>query len=111
MTAADGQSLQEANDAVVAGLQGKDGIGQVTSSLSASLPFVSVRVDRAAAAERGLSERTVGALVSNTMQPRQAGTVEINGRGVTVYVAAENPPATVDALRALEYPNRRNRTP
>ncbi|MEV7769442.1 efflux RND transporter permease subunit [Microbacterium sp. NPDC086615] len=105
VTAADGQSLQEANDAVVAGLQGKDGIGQVTSSLSASLPFVSVRVDRAAAAERGLSERTVGALVSNTMQPRQAGTVEINGRGVTVYVAAENPPATVDALRALEIPS------
>lgn len=105
VTAADGQSLQAANDAVVAGLQGKDGIGQVTSSLSASLPFVSVRVDRAAAAERGLSERTVGALVSNTMQPRQAGTVEINGRGVTVYVAAENPPATVDALRALEIPS------
>ena len=104
VSAADGQALQQANDAVVAGLQGRDGIGQVTSSLSASLPYVSVRVDRAAAAERGLSERTVGALVSNTMQPRQAGTVEINGRGVTVYVAADNPPATVDALRALEIP-------
>ncbi|BAJ74118.1 cation/multidrug efflux pump [Microbacterium testaceum StLB037] len=104
VSAADGQALQQANDAVVAGLQGRDGIGQVTSSLSASLPYVSVRVDRAAAAERGLSERTVGALVSNTMQPRQAGTVEINGRGVTVYVAAANPPATVDALRALEIP-------
>ncbi|MDF2664483.1 MAG: cation/multidrug efflux pump [Microbacterium sp.] len=105
VSAADGQALQQANDAVVAGLQGRDGIGQVTSSLSASLPYVSVRVDRAAAAERGLSERTVGALVSNTMQPRQAGTVEINGRGVTVYVAADNPPATVDALRALEIPS------
>jgi len=105
VSAADGQALQQANDAVVAGLQGRDGIGQVTSSLSASLPYVSVRVDRAAAAERGLSERTVGALVSNTMQPRQAGTVEIDGRGVTVYVAADNPPATVDALRALEIPS------
>ena len=105
VSAADGQALQQSNDAVVAGLQGRDGIGQVTSSLSASLPFVSVRVDRAAAAERGLSERTVGALVSNTMQPRQAGTVEIDGRGVTVYVAADNPPATVDALRALEIPS------
>lgn len=104
VTAPDGQTLQQANDAVVSGLQGRDGIGQVTSSLSASLPYVSVRVDRAAAAERGLSERTVGALVSNTMQPRQAGTVEIDGRGVTVYVAANNPPTTVDALRALEIP-------
>jgi len=104
VSAADGQTLQQANDAVVAGLQGREGIGQVTSSLSASLPYVSVRVDRAAAAERGLSERTVGALVSHTMQPRQAGTVEIDGRGVTVYVAANNPPTTVDALRALEVP-------
>ena len=104
ITAPDSQTLQQANDAVLSGLEGRDGIGQVTSSLSASLPYVSVRVDRAAAAERGLSERTVGALVSNTMQPRQAGTVEIDGRGVTVYVAAANPPTTVDSLRGLEIP-------
>ena len=107
VTAPDGQKLQQANDAVVSALQGRNGIGQVTSSLSASLPFVSVRVDRAAAADRGLSERTVGALVSNTMQPRQAGTVELDGRGITVYVAANDRPATIDALRALEIPTAR----
>ncbi|MDR6689935.1 HAE1 family hydrophobic/amphiphilic exporter-1 [Microbacterium sp. 1154] len=107
VTAPDGQSLQQASDAVVAGLEGRDGIGQVTSSLSASLPFISVRVDRDAASERGLSERTVGALVSATQQPRQAGTVEIDGRGVTVYVATANPPQTIDDLRALEIPSAR----
>jgi HAE1 family hydrophobic/amphiphilic exporter-1 len=107
VTAADGQGLQQATDAVVAGLQGRDGIGQVTSSLSASLPFVSVRVDRDAAAERGLSERTVGALVSGAMQPRQAGTVEIDGRGVSVYIASQDPPTTVDTLKALEIPTPR----
>ncbi|WP_144783096.1 efflux RND transporter permease subunit [Microbacterium sp. BH-3-3-3] len=107
VTAADGQSLQQASDAVVAGLQGRDGIGQVTSSLSASLPFISVRVDRDAASERGLSERAVGALVSATQQPRQAGTVELDGRGVTVYVATANPPKTIDDLRALEIPSAR----
>lgn len=104
VTAADGQTLQQATDAVVAGLQGRDGIGQVTSSLSASLPFVSVRVDRDAAAERGLSERAVGALVSGAMQPRQAGTVELDGRGVSVYIASDDPPTTIDTLRALEVP-------
>jgi len=107
VTAPDGQSLQQASDAVVAGLEGRDGIGQVTSSLSASLPFISVRVDRDAASERGLSERTVGALVSATQQPRQAGTVEIDGRGVTVYVATANPPQTIDDLRGLEIPSAR----
>ncbi|WP_144830196.1 efflux RND transporter permease subunit [Microbacterium sp. BH-3-3-3] len=105
VTAADGSSLQQASDAVVSQLQGREGVGQVTSSLSASLPFVSVRVDRAAAAERGLSERTVGALVSGAQQPRQAGTVELDGRGVTVYLATANPPQTIDDLRALEIPS------
>ncbi|BFM24740.1 efflux RND transporter permease subunit [Microbacterium sp. che218] len=105
VTAADGSSLQQASDSVVSQLQGCEGVGQVTSSLSASLPFVSVRVDRAAAAERGLSERTVGALVSGAQQPRQAGTVELDGRGVTVYLATANPPQTIDDLRALEIPS------
>ncbi|MFF0911950.1 efflux RND transporter permease subunit [Microbacterium enclense] len=104
VTAPDGQELQQANDAVVAALDGREGIGQVTSSLSASLPFVSVRVDRDAAAAAGLSETAVGALVANTGQPRQAGTVEIDGRGVTVYIAAADRPATIDELRALEIP-------
>ncbi|MDQ1123614.1 efflux RND transporter permease subunit [Microbacterium trichothecenolyticum] len=104
VTATDGQALQQASDAVVSGLQGRDGIGQVTSSLSASLPFVSVRVDRDAAAGRGLSERAVGTLVSATQQPRQAGSVELDGRGVTVYLAVADPPATIDDLRALEIP-------
>ncbi|MEW1706697.1 efflux RND transporter permease subunit [Microbacterium sp. NPDC089190] len=107
VTAPDATTLQQANDAVVAGLDGRDGIGQVTSSLSASLPFVSVRVDRDAAAERGLSEQTVGALVSGAQQPRQAGTVELDGRGVTVYLATANPPQTIDDLRALEIPSAR----
>ena len=104
VTAADADGLQQATDAVVGGLEGRDGIGQVSSSLSASLPFVSVRVDRDAAAERGLSERTVGALVSGAMQPRQAGTVEIDGRGVSVYIASDDPPTTIDTLKALEIP-------
>ena len=51
-------------------LDGLDGIGQVTSNLAASLPYVAVTVDRDAAADLGLSEVAVGALVSNTMQPR-----------------------------------------
>jgi HAE1 family hydrophobic/amphiphilic exporter-1 len=39
------------------------------------------------------------------MQPRQAGTVEIDGRSLTVYIAASDPPTTVDGLSALEIPS------
>ncbi|MDQ1205411.1 efflux RND transporter permease subunit [Microbacterium sp. SORGH_AS_0862] len=105
VTAPDQQTLQEATDAVQSGLEGKDGISQVTSNLSASLPYIAVTVDRDAAAARGLSEVAVGGLVSGTMQPRQVGSVEIDGTSLTVYLAASQVPVTIDDLRALTVPS------
>ncbi|WP_394279338.1 efflux RND transporter permease subunit [Microbacterium sp.] len=102
VTAPDAGVLQEATDAVVAALEDEDGIEQVDSNLSASLPFVSVAVDRDKAATLGLSEVSVGALVANTMQPRQIGTVEIDDTSVTVYLQAEEIPNTIEGLRDLE---------
>ena len=105
VSATDRATLEEAAQAVIDAVDGKDGIGQVTSNLSASLPYIAIVVNRDAAAERGLSEVAVGALVSNTMQPRSVGTVEINDTALTVYLAASAAPATIDALRALEIPS------
>ncbi|MFV0375544.1 efflux RND transporter permease subunit [Microbacterium sp.] len=102
VTAPDRITLEEATQAVVAALDGADGIVQVTSNLAASLPYVSVTVDRDEAAALGLSEVAVGGLVSNTMQPRQIGSVELEGTGVTVYLQAEEVPATIAELRDLE---------
>ncbi|MDF2492038.1 MAG: AcrB/AcrD/AcrF family protein [Microbacterium sp.] len=104
VTAPDAGTLRDATDAVVAALEERDGLGQVSSNLAASLPYISVAVDRAAAAERGLSEVAVGAIVSNTMQPRQIGSIEVDEAGVTVYLAAASAPATIDDLRALQIP-------
>jgi len=102
VTAPDSSTLQEATDAVVSALDGQDGIGQVSSNLAASLPYVAVTVDRARAASLGLSEVAVGALVSNTMQSRQIGAVEINGTALTVYLQASSIPSTIDELRGLQ---------
>lgn len=104
VTAPDDDTLQTATDDVVKALDGKTGIGQITSNLAASLPYVAVTVDRDKAASLGLSEVSVGALVANTMQPRQIGTVEIDGTGVTVYLQAASVPATIDELKALQIP-------
>ena len=104
VTAPSADTLQTATDAVMTALDGKNGIGQVTSNLAASLPYVAVTVDRAKAASLGLSEVTVGALVANTMQPRQIGTVELDGTAVTVYLQAASVPATIDELKALQIP-------
>lgn len=105
ITAPDADALQQATDEVVAALDGKDGFDQVTSNLAASLPYVAVTVDRDTAAGLGLSEVSVGALVAGTMQPRSIGTVEIDGTGLTVYLATNSVPATIDELSALEIPS------
>jgi len=104
VSASNGDDLATATTAVMDELDGRDGIGQVTDNLAAALPYIAVVVDREAAAERGLSEVAVGAIVSNTMRPQQVGSVEIDDTALTVYLVTSEPPTTVDALRALTIP-------
>ncbi|HEY9306641.1 MAG TPA: efflux RND transporter permease subunit, partial [Microbacterium sp.] len=105
VTAPDSDTLQTATDAVIAAVDGQEGVGQVTSNLAASLPYIAVTVDRDKAAQLGLSEVAVGALVSNTMQPQSIGTVEIDDTSLTVYLAASETPASLDELRQLQVPS------
>ncbi|WOF22686.1 efflux RND transporter permease subunit [Microbacterium betulae] len=97
-------ALAAATQAIVDELDGRDGIGAVTDDLAASLPYIAVEVDREAAAAAGLSEAAVGAIVSSSMQPQQAGSIELDETSLTVYIAAEDPPATVQELRELQIP-------
>lgn len=104
VSASSSDDLQTATTALVEELDGKDGVGQVSDNLAASLPYIAVVVDREAAAQRGLSEVAVGAIVSGTMRPQQAGSVEIDDTALTVYIVTPNPPTTVDALKQLTIP-------
>ncbi|WP_040168524.1 efflux RND transporter permease subunit [Microbacterium gorillae] len=104
VTAPDTATLQKATDAVAAKLTGASGISQVASNLSASTPYIAVVVDRAKAAAAGLSEVAVGGIVNATMQPQEAGTIEIDDSTVKVYVQTENPPMTLQALQDLQIP-------
>ncbi|MGK9220574.1 MULTISPECIES: efflux RND transporter permease subunit [unclassified Microbacterium] len=104
-------ALADATAAIVAELEGREGVGTVTDDLASSLPYIAVEVDRAAAAEAGLSEAAIGSIVSSAMQPQQAGTVEFGETALTVYIAAEDPPATVEELRELAIPTARGVVP
>ncbi|MDQ0726970.1 efflux RND transporter permease subunit [Microbacterium sp. W4I20] len=104
VSASNADDLQTATTAVVDELDGRDGVGQVTDNLAASLPYIAVVVDRDAAAQRGLSEVAVGSIVSNTMRPQQAGTVEIDDTALTMYIVTPEPPTTVEALQTLAIP-------
>ncbi|WP_314502988.1 efflux RND transporter permease subunit [uncultured Microbacterium sp.] len=105
VTAPDSATLQDATDVVVDAVTGAEGVGQVSSNLSASLPYIAVTVDSEKAASLGLSEVAVGALVAASGQPQQIGTVEIEDTTLTVYLAAADSPATIDELRELPIPS------
>ncbi|MBS1675447.1 MAG: efflux RND transporter permease subunit [Actinobacteria bacterium] len=116
VTAPDEKTLNDASDALVTKLKtlstGSGAtVNQVTSNLSASLPYIAVQVDRDAAAKAGLSEVAVGGIVSQAMRPQQVGSVEIDGSSLTVYVQSANPPTTVDELKALTVPTRAGLVP
>jgi HAE1 family hydrophobic/amphiphilic exporter-1 len=104
ITATSNGDLQKATDAVVAELDKKKSLKQVSDNLSASLPFVSVDVDRSKAAAAGLSEVAVGTVVSQAVQPTQAGSVAIDNTSLKIYIQSANPPSTVAGLSELSIP-------
>ncbi len=61
-------------------------------------------MNRADAAAAGYSEVALGGFVSAAMQPQSAGSVVIDEKTLTIYLASEDPPATVEELSALEVP-------
>lgn len=104
ITASNAEDLQAATDAVVEELDGVESVSQVTSNLSESRPYVAVEVNRADAAAAGYSEVALGGFVSAAMQPQSSGSVVIDEKTLTIYLATENPPVTVEELSALEVP-------
>jgi HAE1 family hydrophobic/amphiphilic exporter-1 len=104
ITASNQEDLGAATDAVVEELSGLDSLTQVTSNLEESRPYIAVVIDRAAAAEAGFSEAALGGIVSASMQPQSAGSIVIEEQTLTIFIAAEDPPATLDALSALPVP-------
>ncbi|MFB2580536.1 efflux RND transporter permease subunit [Herbiconiux sp. P15] len=96
--------LATAASAVLDAVQGLDAVAQASSNLSESRPYVQVAVNRGQAADAGLSEVAVGALVSQAMQPTTAGSIVIDDTNYTIYIAAADPPTTQEALAALSIP-------
>ncbi|MDQ0893693.1 efflux RND transporter permease subunit [Agromyces ramosus] len=104
ITASNAEDLQAATDAVIEELDGIDSLAQVSSNLSESRPYVAVEVARTDAAAAGYSEVALGGYVSAAMQPQSAGSVVIDEKTLTIYLATENPPTTVEELSALQVP-------
>jgi len=105
VTAPDPDTLQTATETVLTAVGDLPGTAEAGSNLQAAQPVIGVVVDRAAAADIGLSEVAVGGIVSQAVQPFRVGSLEIENSSVDIYTVDPTPPATLDELRALELPS------
>ncbi|WP_043445997.1 efflux RND transporter permease subunit [Arthrobacter sp. L77] len=96
--------LEAADSAVVKGLQGIDGAGEITSNLAAAQPQVQVDVDRTAAVEAGLSEGQIAGLLGGSISPVPAGSVRFDADDFPVLIGEGTTITSLDQLRDLQIP-------
>ncbi|MFZ4893592.1 efflux RND transporter permease subunit [Plantibacter sp. Mn2098] len=96
--------LQTASDTIQKAVEKLKGIDQVSSNLSASRPYIQIKVNRDEAAKAGYTEVALGSFVSQLMQPTTAGTIAIDDTTLTIYVDTQNPPTTIADLAAATVP-------
>ncbi len=104
ITGNDQGDVADAAEAVVDAVQDLDVVADATSDLADTQPFLAIVVDRAAAAERGLSEVAVGGIVTEAMNPSATGSVVLDETTLSIYIDNPTAPQTLEELRAFSIP-------
>lgn len=104
ITAATESDLREASDRIVAAMRGVDVVAEASSNLASTQPYLAIEVDRARAAELGLSEIAVGGIVAQAMFPASVGQVVIDSKTLSIYLPNVNAPTTAQELRDFSIP-------
>lgn len=74
----------------------------VTTDLQTDTPTIQVTVDRAEAADMGLTEDAVVGMIAQTVGDRAVGTLSLEGEDLDVYLTSQDAVETVDDLREVE---------
>lgn len=96
------EALKDTSAAVVAALEGREGIREVRSSLNETRPYIQIDINRQTAADLGLSEFAVGAMVAEQVGEQPIGEVIIEGESVQVKLVPSKPVETLDELKTLK---------
>ncbi len=102
ISAGDDDALTAASDAILDEMRSLDAVAEASSNLAASQPYISIDVDREAAAEEGLTEVTVGRTVADAMQPAASSSFELDDTSVSIYITDPDKPLTLEELRDFE---------
>ena len=104
ITANSDPDLRAASDAILDEVKDLDVVAEATSNLSVSQPYLAVEVDREKAAKAGLSEIAVGGIITAAMNPSTVGSVVIDEKTLSIYIANEKAPTTVAELEDFRVP-------
>ncbi|GGO63391.1 efflux RND transporter permease subunit [Nonomuraea cavernae] len=97
-------ALRTAAETVASEMGQVSGLRDVSSNLETSAPRVEVRVDRAKAAEKGLSEAQIGQAVAQAFRGAPLGQVTLDGRASDLVLRGGVAPADVKEIGALSLP-------
>ncbi|NLT29656.1 MAG: efflux RND transporter permease subunit, partial [Propionibacterium sp.] len=100
--APDTERLGEATESVTAAMREVEGAADVTNSLSADQPTVEIVIDRARAADEGVSPESVAGTVRALLAPQQVNTIESGGASYDVVLQIGDSPASVAELGDIE---------
>ena len=104
VVAPDEAKLNEAIAAVQVAMKGTKDVSEISNSLADKQRTLRVTVDRKAAARKGLTEITVGGLVSAAMRPSSIGKVNIDSNETSIYVVKTDIPDTVAKVKNIQIP-------
>jgi HAE1 family hydrophobic/amphiphilic exporter-1 len=104
VTAGSDADLRRASQALINKVGHVNGIASVSSNLSASLPYIAVEIDRAAAARDGLTEFAVGSAVTQAMNPSSSGSIVVGDTTLSIYIRNTDAPTTIAALKNFSIP-------
>ncbi|MEY2849421.1 MAG: hypothetical protein RI885_2088 [Actinomycetota bacterium] len=111
ITANDQGDLDDASTRMLDAVRDLSVTAEASSNLSESQPYLAVVVDRALAAQAGLTEVAVGGIVAEAKLPTSIGSVVIDEKTLSIYIDNPSAPATVQQLRDFQIPSARGPIP
>jgi HAE1 family hydrophobic/amphiphilic exporter-1 len=97
----DADRVEDGTAAVIAAVEGIDGLANVTSDLVAAAPQIEVRVDAQRAATAGVSAAQVGGIVRGALTPLPVTTLKLDDSDTPTEVVLQLDPASVDSAEEL----------
>lgn len=98
------EKLLSAIAAVEKAMQGTPDVSEITNSLAETQRTLRIKVDRIAAAKKGLTEIAVGGIVASKLRPSSIGKVNLNNVETPIYVIQTSIPDTVAEIKKIQVP-------